>query len=161
MKKTYTAAFKASIVQKVCTPGGPNSAEVSRTTGVPYPSIRRWVLEHGSSSEMKYKKRTPEAKLKIISETLSLSEPELGEYLRKHGLHKAEVVEWKSLFFEANRSAGRPKTDPKVKVLQKEKKDLERNVRRKDKALAEMSARIVLVKKSRLLWGMPEDDEQD
>ena len=43
--------------------------------------------------------------------------------------------------------------------LKKEKNALSKNLRRKDKALAEMSARVVLLKKSHLIFGVDEDEE--
>ena len=98
-------------------------------------------------------------KLQVIAETLSLSKTELGEYLRKHGLHSHEIEEWKAECLGAFKSPGRPQKDLELKASIKREKDLEKNLNRKDRALAEMSARIVLLKKSRLLWGEPEEDE--
>jgi hypothetical protein len=43
--------------------------------------------------------------------------------------------------------------------LRADKKELEKDLKRKDKALAEMSARVILLKKSHLLFGVNEEDE--
>jgi len=43
--------------------------------------------------------------------------------------------------------------------LKHKEKRLEKELHRKDRALAEMSARIILLKKSRLIWGDAEEDE--
>ena len=102
---------------------------------------------------------TPEKKLQAVSETLSLSEESLGAYLREHGLHSSDLETWRSECLKSFRGPGRPRKDPKLAAIQKEKKSLERDMRRKDKALSEMTARIVLLKKSRLLWGVDEEGE--
>lgn len=160
MRRSFSTEFKQSIVQKIMMPGGPGIMEMAEKTGVHHTSIRRWRDLYAMSPSMKASKKwTPEKKLKAIVETSSLSKEELGEYLRKHGLHSHELEEWKTSFFESQKSPGRPKKDPELKSLEKEKKSLERDLKRKDKALAEMSARIILLKKSRLLWGEPEDEE--
>ncbi len=143
-------------------PGGPGIMELSQKTGVHHTTIRRWRDLYAMSPTMKSSKKwTPEKKLQVVAETLSLSKVELGEYLRKHGLNSHQLEEWKAECLGGIKSSGpgRPKKDPQLKSLEKEKDSLKKDLRRKDKALAEMAARIILLKKSRLLWGEPEDDE--
>jgi transposase-like protein len=161
MKASYSQEFKQSIVQKVTSPGGPSITEMSNKTGVHYTSIRSWIQNCATTPNMKKSKQwTPEAKLKAIAQTLSMSENELGEYLRANGLHSTELEEWKQDFYSSQKSAGRPRIDPELAELRSKEKELSKDLKRKDKALAEMSARIILLKKSRhLLWGEPEDDE--
>ncbi len=113
-----------------------------------------------SKDDIKSKKNwSLEEKLLIVGETWTLSEHDLGSYLRKRGLHRSELEEWRAACAAAFKAAGRPKLDPETVALRKEKKDLERNLRRKDKALAEMSARVILLKKSHEIFGVKEDDE--
>lgn len=141
-------------------PGGPGIMEMSKKINVHHVTIRRWKGLYAMSSSMNSSKNwTPEQKLQAIIESSSLSEEELGEYLRKNGLHSEDLNQWKEEFLSGHKGPGRPKKDPLLKSLEKEKKALERDLNRKDKALAEMSARIVLLKKSRLLWEEPEEDE--
>lgn len=161
MKPSYSQEFKQSIVQKVTSPGGPSITEMSKKTGVHYTSIRAWVQTHATTSSMKISKEwTPESKLQAIAQTLLMSENELGEYLRANGLHSNQLEEWKQDFYSSQKGPGRPRIDPELAELRHDKKELSKDLKRKDKALAEMSARIILLKKSRqLLWGEPEDDE--
>ncbi len=141
-------------------PGGPGIMEMSKKIGVHHTSIQRWKKLYAMSNTMTTSKKwTPDKKLQAIIETDSLSKEELGEYLRKHGIHSEELNEWKEECLSSFKRPGRPKKDPKLISLQKEKNAIEKDLKRKDKALAEMSARIVLLKKSRLLWGEPEDEE--
>lgn len=160
MKRQHSQEFKKSIVQKVTTPGGPSIMQLSEKTGIPHVSIRNWIKIYANNDSMKKSKEwTPEEKLKVISQTFSMSENELGEFLRANGLHSTDVEEWKQVFYSAQRPVGRPKLDPELVALRAEKKELSHNLRRKDKALAEMSARVILLKKSHLLFGVNEEDE--
>jgi len=161
MKASYSQEFKQSIVQKVTSPGGPSITEMSKEIGVHYTSIRNWIQTCATTTSMKNSKNwTPEAKLRAIAQALSMSENELGEYLRTNGLHSTDLEEWKQEFYSSQKGPGRPRTDPELAGLRSDKKELSKDLKRKDKALAEMSARIILLKKSRhLLWGEPEDDE--
>ncbi len=74
----------------------------------------------------------------------------LGDYLRKEGLHSAQLGGWKEeAFFGMKISPGRPKKYSEVVELKHKEKRLEKELHRKDRALAEMAARIILLKKSR------------
>ncbi len=105
------------------------------------------------------KKWTPEAKLKAISETLAMSEEELGVYLRREGLHSNELKEWREEVIKGlapiakKAAAKKDERDEKIKIL-------EREIRRKDKALAEASALLILQKKIDLIWGSKDEDEK-
>jgi transposase-like protein len=107
----------------------------------------------------KSKEWTPEAKLEAIIKSTTMSENELGEYLRANGLHSSELEQWKQEFYSSQKGPGRPRIDPELANLKAKEKELTKDLKRKDRALAEMSARIVLLKKSRLIWGDGEDDE--
>ena len=160
MRTRYSPEFKQSIVQKIVTPGGPSISKMAKELGVHYTSVHGWVKDHANTTSMKKSKEwTPEAKLRVIAETLSMAENELGEYLRANGLHSTQIEQWKQEFYSAQKSAGRPKLDPELAALRLKEKELSKDLKRKDRALAEMSARVILLKKSRLLFGETKEDE--
>lgn len=160
MNSRYSTAFKESIIKKICTPGGPTIMQISRELGVHHVTIRNWMKFYANISSMKDANDwTPEKRLEAIIKTASMNENELGEFLRANGLHSTDLEEWKQNFYGSQRPVGRPKLDPEVVELRAEKKALSSDLKRKDKALAEMSARIILLKKSNLLFGGTEDDE--
>lgn len=141
-------------------PGGPGIIQMSKEIGVHHTTISRWRDLYAMSPIMNTSKKwTPENKLQVIIESSSLEKEELGEFLRKQGLHSEEVGQWKADVLASFKSPGRPKKDPELKASSKREKALEKDLRRKDKALAEMSARVILLKKSQLLWGENEEDE--
>lgn len=165
INQSYTEGFKSMAVLKLTSPGSLGLNATARELGIPAPTLFGWRKKYANSCIImsETKKRgdnlLPEEKLQILLETSSLSEKELGEYLRKKGLYSSDLEEWKNNFYNSQKSVGRPKKDPDVQELRKEKKELTREIRRKDKALAEMSARIVLLKKSHLIFGGTEDEE--
>jgi transposase-like protein len=163
MKCKYSADFKQSTVQKILMPGGPSAKEMSVRTGAHITSINDWIKIYGKPSDMKQAKDwTPENKLKAIAQTFSMNENELGEFLRSNGLHLEELEQWKQDFFNSQMTAnsvGRPKVDRELVQLRIKEKELTKNLRRKDRALAEMTARVVLLKKSHAIFGDTEEDE--
>jgi len=166
--RKYDEAFKAMAVQKALSPGAPGFSKVAKSLGVPAATLYGWTEMHASVGVMKKpipkaasskKEFTPEEKLQAIINKSTMTENEYGEYLRSRGLHSADVENFRNEYFLLSKDKGRIKQDPEVVALHKEKKDLQSDLNRKDKALAEMSARIVLLKKSHLLWGDPEGEE--
>jgi transposase len=163
MAKRYSNKFKTEMVQKALSPGGLSAKSLSINSGVSQTAISRWVREYGKSRSMnkqtKIKHYSPEEKLQALIETAKMDEYEFGEYLRKNGLYSSTLEQWKEECLSGIKSPGRPKKDAELQRLDMENKELKRDVHRKDKALAEMSARIVLLKKSHLIWGDGEDGE--
>lgn len=152
------------IVQKALTPGSPGVMKVAEKNGVHYDTLRRWLKSYGNPIYMDDTKArpenwSPEQKLNTIIKTASMKENELGEFLRRNGLHSSTLEEWKQAFLLGVRSVGRPQKDPEIYNLRKKEQELERELRRKDKALAEMAARVILLKKSQEIFGGTEDDE--
>ena len=98
---------------------------------------------------------SPEEKLKIVNEAASLSNVELGAFLRSKGVHETHLEQWRMQML-----GGLGKTEKKPKTNSTETKrirELEKELKRKDKALAETAALLVLKKKVQEIWG-DEDD---
>jgi hypothetical protein len=98
-----------------------------------------------------------EEKFAVVVETAALNEVELGAYCRARGLYPQEVDAWRASCLQAN-SVRSPKAErAESRAQQQQIKALERELRRKEQALAEAAALLVLKKKARALWGEPED----
>ena len=95
-----------------------------------------------------------EEKLAAVLEAASLSEEELGAFLRSRGLHDAQLQQWRDQMIIGLE----PK--PLKRAETKRIQELEKELRRKDKALAETAALLVLKKKAKEIWG-DEDDDTD
>jgi hypothetical protein len=99
--------------------------------------------------------RKAHEKFQLVMKYFSLPEEERGKFLRENGLHSDHLEMWKTTM-EAGFSI-KSKT-PELAEEKKKNKILEREIRRKDKALAEAAALLILQKKAQLLWGSDEDE---
>lgn len=164
----HTEAFKEAMVQKLMMPGGPTAKQLAQEIGVGQSTLSGWKKSRAKvegMGEQRTRRRpqdwTAEERLNAIVETSKMSEEELGSYLRREGLHWSELKQWRVDFIEVHR-AHLTKGGKRKRFISEEKrkiKELEREIRRKDKALAEATALLILKKKAELIWGLVEDDE--
>jgi len=99
--------------------------------------------------------RTPEEKLDLVLQASVLTDEELGEFLRRNGLHEADLKRWRH---EALAGLGDRRPERRRSSDAKQIRKLEKELVRKDKALAEAAALLVLQKKVREIWGDGDDD---
>ena len=111
------------------------------------------------SKVKKNSNRSPEEKFSIVLETATMSEIELSEYCRGNGFYPEDIKEWKQAFIRSNMSeTERKREEAKERKADKKRiKDLEKELKRKDAALAETAALLVLRKKLNAYWGEDED----
>lgn len=157
----FSKEFKEAMVKKLLNRGNKTTAQFCEENNLALSTVSRWQTKCGNVSAMTHKKDksklSAEAILKIISETYSLNEEDLGVYLRKNGLHSNQLTEWRASFLSSI-------NQQKINLNKKDKRDirindLEKNLRKKDAALAEVSALLILQKKANLLWPDPIMDE--
>ena len=103
---------------------------------------------------------SPEDKFTAVLETATLSEIELSKYCRSKGLYPEQVMLWKQACIQGTmkKSDQQRKAELDAKSDKKRIKQLERELARKDKALAEAAALLVLGKKLDTLRQENEDD---
>ena len=87
----------------------------------------------------------------MVVETAALSEVERGEYCRKRGLYPEHLQAWRRACEQANRGIPSPGGGERS-AERRRIRELEAELRRKDKALAETAALLVLRKKARAIW---------
>ena len=166
----YSETFKAQMVQKLTVPGGPSATGLSREVGVHQSTLSRWVREAhvpwqvGPPSPAEPGRTMPlrrpqdwtaEEKYAVLIEAASVSNEELGAFLREKGLRQANLKQWRQEMLTAlGESKARPsKSSAETRRI----RELERELARKEKALAEAAALLLLKKKAQALWG-DEDD---
>ena len=160
VRQTHSQEFKDAIVAKIVNRGNRTVLSVCEETGVSKSTAANWLRVRAkvgtTSSPRGRMKWTAEAKLKAVVETSCLAEPEVGAYLRREGLYSNQVSEWRAEIIE--HFATKPKF---AKDERDEKiKNLEYDILRKDRALAEASALLILQKKVDLIWGNKSADEK-
>lgn len=163
----YTESIKEAMVVKMTVPGGVTASFLSKETGISQPTLSKWKKTYGKVEGMSKErdKRRPrdwsaEEKLKAILETTKMTEDDLGTYLRREGLHSSHLEQWKRDLVDGLKALSGVGDRRRVNWEDRKKiKVLEREVRRKDKALAEATALLILKKKAELIWGLVEDEE--
>lgn len=161
----YSRDMKEVMVAKLCSPGGPTYSQLSLESGIGLSTLHNWVKKFGSDRDLKQNKTrewNAVERLQAVLEAQSLDETELGDFLRRNGLHSQDIDAWKAEALAdagEKRQRGRPKKDPEVVAKDLKIKNLERELRRKEKALAEAAALIILKKRVEEIWGRDEDDE--
>ena len=167
----YSEKFKSSLVSKMVGPRAVTASALAIEVGIRQPTLSRWLREARMLSGMAKKSRrpddrshpqrpqdwSPEEKLRVVVEASGLSDEALGAFLRKEGLHQAQLDEW---IATARSSLSAPKGTRKASAESKRIRELERELRRKEKALAETAAILVLQKKVQAIWGDEDDDTE-
>ena len=141
--------------------------DIHRETGIGMNTLYRWRDEaknqKGLSATTKYKnadKWSSQDKFTVVLETANLSEIEFSEYCREKGIYPEQVKEWRDACINANNDAveRRDKISKELNAERKQKEKLEKELARKDKALAEAAALLVLRKKADAIWGTEEEE---
>ena len=170
----YSERFKEKMLQKMAGSHGRSAASLSADAGVSQATLSRWRKEASSVPQVTSKKISKQKtrggrrgkrpqdwttleKMRAVVEASELSDEALGEFLRREGLHQADLDAWRTQTAEALAPRRRR---PKVSAEAKHIRMLEKELLRKDKALAEAAALIVLKKKALEIWG-DEDDDTD
>ncbi len=159
----YSEEFKASIIAKMLPPNKVPVPQLVRETGIPKDTLYTWrskhrkTLEGASGEPVATGQLSSEEKFSVVLETASLNEVELGEYCRRKGLYPEQINAWKHACVQANASQAVAADRTRINKQAKEIKQLEAELRRKEKALAETAALLVLRKKAQALWEDPED----
>ncbi len=161
--KQHSQEFKESIIARMLPPHNVSVPELVRETGIPRDTLYTWRLKHRKANGESTAKQSPsgglssEEKFAVVMETASFNEVELSEYCRRKGLYPQQIGTWREACLQANASAAAKNEREKLRHQAKEIKQLEAELRRKEKALAEAAALLVLQKKVQALWGEPED----
>ena len=157
----YSNELKASVIQKMMPPQNVPIAQLAQETGITEATLYAWRKQAKSQGVpvpgdgQNPEQWRSEDKFAVVLETAALNETELAEYCRKKGLYPGQVEQWKSTCLQANAN----ETEHRKTLSDERKSDkkqimvLQQELNRKDKALAETSALLVLSKKARAIWG--------
>lgn len=156
---SYPNDVKESIMRILYSPDAPPLRSLARDFGVPKSTIQVWMKKAGMMSSRqinsadKDKYWSPQIKLNAVIKSTTLSEQDYGEFLRQHGLYASLVTQWKEKILESlvNVNSHRKEISTEVEKTAKYR-NLEKELQRKEKALAEITSLLVLKKKADLIW---------
>jgi len=178
MKPKFTQSFKIQAVEKALTRAESiNLVEVAESLGVGYSTLQKWIAQSRNqelepdqgneilSSDRMTKEKRPQdwsldQKLKMIIICASLDDNKVSELCREQGIYPHHLEQWKLDFTNDNTVNNKVKNHSEVKDLKQENKELKKDLNRKNKALAEAAAILVLQKKVSAIWNSDEDDSQ-
>jgi transposase-like protein len=156
----YSEEFKKSAVEKLLHRGSRPVAAIIEELGVPSPTLYQWKLNLAKSSCMKQSSRPQDRssaeKLKILNEYEACPAENRGELIRRCGVHREHVETWSEQVHAALRMGAIGKHVGRSERAEDRRKikELEKDLNRKDRALAETTALLVLKKKADLIWGI-------
>lgn len=163
MATTYSPEFKASIIAKMLPPNSVAVPDLVRETTIPKDTLYAWRAKARKEAEGVAAAMPPssglssEEKFAVVVETATLNEIELGEYCRGKGVYPQEVGAWRASCLQANARVSAKAERAEVRTQKQQIKSLQRELWRKEKALAEAAALLVLEKKAQNLFAEPED----
>lgn len=158
---------KEAILKKLLPPHSMSVKEVSEEEGISTATLYHWrqqlrrsgaAVPNSNTSSEQWSAQT---KLAIVAETYSMTENELSQYCREKGLFPEQIQSWRSECMQGFKSSKEQEAEAKkqAKADKLEIKELKKDLRLKEKALAETAALLVLRKKLRAFYGEePEDD---
>lgn len=161
----YSKDRKEAVLNKMMPPHNKSIPELAEEEGISTATLYNWRNEARHQGKlMPDADLTPEGwssqdKFAAVLETAALNEAELAEYCRKRGLFPEQIQTWKQACMDANNwhAATEKKHKQELKEERKKSKRLEAELNRKEKALAETAALLVLKKKVDALWLEHED----
>lgn len=158
MNRTYSQEFKEQALSKVLSRGKRTIESVADELNMSVFTLKDWkrnVMPEEQKSLLAKEKRPQdwhaEERLKALQESYGLSEESLNAWCREKGLFRHHLEEWRVTFCGKEKSGQREKID--YRLLKEENQQLKRELMRKEKALAEVAALLVLQKKYQALWG--------
>jgi transposase-like protein len=162
----YSAERKQAVIEKMMPPHNRPIPELAKEYGISDVTLYNWRKEarkrgmavpgDGNNPEQ----WAPDDKLAVVIETAALNGAELSEYCRRKGLFAEQIAAWKQGFIQSSSGAGVEVSAVHEQMRRDKKriKALEQELRRKEKALAETAALLVLRKKTDAIWGKGEEE---
>lgn len=156
--KKYPESFKQEMIEKAKNRGDQSLPEFASSQGLNPHTLKNWLHE-AQQSQQTHQAALPvglEAsqwdaaqRLKALQETYGLDPQALSAWCRTHGLFEHHLATWQTQFCKASDDT-QSKAD--LRELQQKYQNSQRELKRKEKALAEAAALLVLQKKFQALW---------
>jgi len=158
----YSQERKEAVIKRMMPPENTPVSVLIEATGISGVTLYHWrkqararglvVPGDGRNPE----NWSPEDKFAVVLETAAMNEAELSEYCRKKGLFAEQIAHWKANCLQGNATDQSKAVQKQIRMANKENTQLKRELHRKDKALAETAALLVLRKKMHAIWGEDE-----
>ena len=159
MARKYVTEFKENIIARMLPPRSESVSSISKETGISVDTLYTWRIQYRNNQHVPaisasglLRNHDSEEKLMAIIETASLSETELGEYCRRKGYYPEQIAGWRASIVQGLSAPPNKADHEQLQQQSKMIKQLHQELNRKEKALAETAALLVLGKKVAALW---------
>jgi transposase-like protein len=164
--KQYSAERKEALLRQMMPPQNRLVSELARESGITEQTLYTWRRQLRSQgmpvpgSGKNAEEWSSEDKFAVVLETAALNATELAEYCRRKGLFAEQIAAWKNACMSANASVVQQTRSQQAQSKEDKKRirQLEKDLQRKEKALAEAAALLILRKKAQAIWGDKEED---
>lgn len=178
MRARFNQAFKLQAVEKAFNrEKGISLRAVARSLGIGNSTLNNWISKSKKqmlgefsnqdvltvnevSPERRPQDWSIEEKLDLVIRCGSMSGVEINQLCREQGLYGHHIKQWKEELGSGSIMSKQTSSAAENRQLKNENKALKKELRRKEKALAEAAALLILQKKANRLWGYDEDDSQ-
>jgi len=172
MKRFFTQSFKIQAVEKALSrSAGTTLREVAIALNIGESTLNKWITKARNqefeivspkeidrvTKEKRPHEWTAEERLKMVGQCASLEDESINVLCREMGIYPHHVEQWKLDFINGIPANNKADTQAEVKTLKHENKTLKKEINRKDRALAETAALLVLQKKVQEIWDRDED----
>src|ERR1019366_5160079 len=158
-QRKYVDGFKEQALAKVFARSGDQTIRsIAADLGMNMGTLRGWMKVAVRDQKNPPAKAnhatdwTPAQRLLALHESHGLGEEALNGWCRERGIFAHDLTQWRTDFCESTGAAGRREDSEELRQLRLTIMQLQRDLNRKEKALAEAAALLVLQKKYRALW---------
>jgi transposase len=154
----YGKTFKDRAVARLLPPESSPVQQVSQELGVSVTTLERWRAD-ALSTPARERVWTSAARLQAVITTAAMDEAQRSAWCRENGVYPTELQQWKENATAALSEVPEDRASPQeTRDARKRIKELERDLRRKDKALAETTALLVLSKQLKAIFHRDEEE---
>lgn len=162
-KQTYSVEFREQALAKVLQRGNRSVGTVAAELNMNVLTLRKWIRVSNAANRNpgRVDARRPEdwsleERLLALQQSHGLSDEALSAWCRERGLFAHHLDQWRAQFCSAGTASARANA-PELRELKQANAQLQRELKRKEKALAEAAALLILSKKYQALFG--DEDE--
>ena len=154
----YGEAFKNRVVARLLPPESANVGMVAKEIGVSVQTLERW-REQAQTRPARGPSWSAGTRLEAVITTAAMDEVGKSAWCREHGVYPVDLEKWRLSATTALEEPVESRASPQATRQDKKRiKELERELLRKDRALAETAALLVLSKKVAAIFNKAEDE---
>ena len=170
MKRSFTKSFKLQAVEKALSRSeGISLTEIANSLNIGKSTLNGWITkarnqgvgiieDSNVSKEKRPQDWTQEERFNLVVSCAQLTAEALNKYCREQGIYPHHVKQWKLDFINGGEQKSSTASPSEMRSVKNENKRLKKELNRKDKALAETAALLVLQKKVQNIWGNDAED---